>query len=113
MVYQPGELKVETYKNGKPWAVDSVKTAGVPAKPALSADRSGIRADGLDLSFVTVRVLDTAGVAVRRASDSIRFKIEGPGETIATDNGDAIEFATVPIAGAQSLQWHSAGCCAG
>ena len=40
VVYQPGELKVVAYKNGKEWATDTVKTAAAPAKLVLSADRS-------------------------------------------------------------------------
>ena len=92
LIYQPGELKVIAYKNGKQWAADSVKTAGAPAKLALSADLPELRADGQDLSFITVRVLDKGGLAVPRANDHIRFKIEGPGEIVATDNGDPTSF---------------------
>ena len=58
MVYQPGTLKVVAYKNGKEWATDEVKTAGEPAKLKLEPDRNTIRADGQDLSFVTVTVTD-------------------------------------------------------
>ncbi len=92
VAYQPGELKVVAYRNGKRWATDTMTTAGPPARLALSADRSEIRNDGLDLSFITVRVLDRAGVAVPRADDRIRFTIDGPGEIVATDNGDPTSF---------------------
>jgi beta-galactosidase len=92
VAYQPGELRVVAYRNGKPWATDTMTTAGAPARLALSADRSGIRNDGLDLSFITVRVLDQAGITVPRADDSITFKIDGPGEIVATDNGDPTSF---------------------
>jgi beta-galactosidase len=96
VVYEPGELKVVAYKNGKPWATDTVKTAGPPARLALSADRSTIRADGSDLSFITVRVLDAAGIAVPRADNLIRFKLDGPAEIVATDNGDPTSFEPFP-----------------
>jgi beta-galactosidase len=92
VVYEPGELEVIAYRNGKQWATDTVTTAGAPARLALSADRSSIQNDGLDLSFVTVRVLDKAGVTVPRAEDGITFTIDGPGEIVATDNGDATSF---------------------
>jgi beta-galactosidase len=92
VVYQPGELRVVAYRNGKPWATDTMTTAGAPARLALSADRSSIRNDGLDLSFVTVRVLDKAGITVPRADDSITFMIDGPGEIVAADNGDPTSF---------------------
>jgi beta-galactosidase len=91
-VYAPGKLEVVAYKNGREWARSSVETAGEAAGIALQPDRSEIRADGLDLSFVTVRVSDRAGRTVPRADNEIRFSIEGPGEIVATDNGDPTSF---------------------
>jgi beta-galactosidase len=90
--YQPGELLVVAYKHGKEWARDTMKTADAPASLALAPDRTRIQADGLDLSFVTVRVLDKGGVIVPRADNHIRFAIDGPGEIVATDNGDPTSF---------------------
>ena len=46
MIYEPGELKVVAYKNGKQWATDTVKTTGAAAKIALTPDRATITADG-------------------------------------------------------------------
>ena len=92
VVYQPGELKVVAYKNGKRWATDVMKTAGPAAKLTLQADRARIQADGQDLSFVTVTVADKHGLLVPRAMNHIRFSVEGPGEIVATDNGDATSF---------------------
>lgn len=66
VVYEPGELKAVAYKNGKKWGTDVVKTAATPARLQASADRSEIRADGLDLAFVTVRVADKYGVTAPR-----------------------------------------------
>jgi beta-galactosidase len=88
VVYQPGELKVVAYKNGRKWATDEVKTTGPAAKLSLHPDRDRIRADGRDLSFVTVAVADSSGSMVPRSQNRIRFEIEGPGEIVATDNGD-------------------------
>jgi beta-galactosidase len=92
VIYQPGELKVVAYKNGKKWATDTVKTTGAPAKLLVSADRSKIMADGKDLSFITVTVADNDGLQVPRSKNHIHFAIEGPGEIVATDNGDATSF---------------------
>jgi len=89
VVYQPGELKVVAYKNGKRWATDMMKTTGPAAKLTLSADRNNIRADGQDLSFVTVTVADKNGQQVPRSMNPIKFSVSGPGEIVATDNGDA------------------------
>ena len=94
--YQPGELKVVSYKNGKKWAEDIVKTTDGPALLKASVDRAEIRADGKDLAFVTVRVTDKNGLTVPRANDPIKFEIEGPGEIVATDNGDPTNFVPFP-----------------
>jgi beta-galactosidase len=92
VVYEPGTLEVVTYRKGARWAVDTIRTAGAPASLEVRPDRSAVRADGQDLSFVTVRVLDERGVLVPRAKNRIRFRIQGPGEILATDNGDATSF---------------------
>ena len=91
-VYQPGELKVVAYKNGKKWAQDSVKTTGAAEKLLLAADRTEIAADGKDLSFITVTVADKDGLQVPRAKNHLQFAVEGAGEIVATDNGDATSF---------------------
>jgi beta-galactosidase len=92
VVYQPGALRVVAYKNGKLWATDEMKTAGEAAELKLEPDRAEIRADGKDLSFVTVTVTDKTGVTAPRADDRVHFAIEGPGEIVATDNGDPTSF---------------------
>jgi beta-galactosidase len=92
VVYQPGTLKVVTYKNGKVWATDEMKTAGDPAQLKLQPDRRVISADGKDLSFVTLTVTDKNGIMAPRADNRIHFEIQGPGEIVATDNGDPANF---------------------
>ncbi|MBO9681982.1 MAG: DUF4982 domain-containing protein [Flavisolibacter sp.] len=86
--YVPGELKVIAYKNGKVWAQDIVKTTNEASQLSISADRKLIKADGTDLSFITVKVMDRNGLVVPTANSKVSFEIEGPGEIIATDNGD-------------------------
>ncbi len=92
VVYQPGELKVVAYKNGKKWAEDAVKTTGAAAQISMQADRAEIKADGHDLSFITVKITDRNNLTVPRSKNSIRFEIEGAGEIAATDNGDATDL---------------------
>jgi beta-galactosidase len=87
--YEAGELRVVAYKNGKRWAEDVMKTTGAVAQISLMADRSRIKADGSDLSFVTVRLTDAAGLLVPRSKNRIKFSLSGPGEIVAVDNGDA------------------------
>jgi beta-galactosidase len=92
VAYQPGKLEVVAYRKGKKWATDVMKTTGPAAKLTLEPDRAKILADGSDLSFVTVTVADKDGLLVPRSNNHIRFQIEGPGEIVATDNGDATSF---------------------
>ncbi len=92
VVYEPGTLKAVTYKNGRKWATDEMKTAGEPARLKVTPDRNQIHADGRDLSFVTVTVSDRDGWTAPRANNRIHFGIEGPGEIVATDNGDPTSF---------------------
>lgn len=92
VVYEPGVLKVIAYKDGKRWATDVVRTAGAPAKLDLRPDRQKIRADGRDLSFVTVTVTDRRDIVAPRADNRIHFRIAGPGEIVATGNGDPTSF---------------------
>lgn len=88
VVYAPGELRVVAYKQGRKWATDVVRTAGPAVALVLEPDRKTVRADGVDLVFVTVKVVDKNGQVVPRAKNRIRFSITGPGKIIATDNGD-------------------------
>jgi beta-galactosidase len=90
--YEPGELKVITYKKGIKWAEDRVQTTKNPSKLKASADREIIKADGKDLAFITVQITDKDGLMVPRTNNLIEFSIEGPGEIVATDNGDPINM---------------------
>jgi len=89
VVYQPGKLKVITYKHGKRWATDMMETTGPASQIMLAADRKIIRPDGQDLSFITVTIADKNERLVPRSMNRVKFSLEGPGEIIATDNGDA------------------------
>jgi beta-galactosidase len=92
VTYEPGELKAVAYRDGKEWATSTVRTTGAASQLAMAADRAQIRADGLDLSFITVRIADRDGLTVPRANQRILFSLTGPGEIVATDNGDPTSF---------------------
>lgn len=96
VIYEPGELKAIAYKQGKTWAESVVKTTSEASGLELSADRNEISSDGKDLSFITVRVIDNNGLIVPTAKNNIKFDIEGPGEIVATDNGDPTNFVPFP-----------------
>lgn len=86
--YEPGTLKAVSRKNGKVVLTKEIKTAGIPVSISLKADRSTIKADGKDLSFVTVQLLDKDGNASPVADQLVKFSVEGAGAIVGTDNGD-------------------------
>lgn len=88
-VYEPGTVKVVAYdENGNAVAEKEMHTAGKPYAIELSADRTAIKADGKDLSFITVKVVDKDGNLCPLASDRISFKVKGNGYYRAGANGD-------------------------
>lgn len=94
VVYEPGELRAVAYKNGKEWATSVVKTTGAAAQIVATADKKSLKNDGTDLAFVTVKVNDANGNMVPTAMNEITCSIEGNGEIVATDNGDATSLVT-------------------
>jgi beta-galactosidase len=88
--FAPGTLKAISRTGGKEILTREVKTAGKPAKLIVTADRSSINADGIDLSFVTVEVVDANGVTVPDADNLVKFQIEGSGAIVGVDNGDPV-----------------------
>ena len=91
--YTPGTLEVVTYKDGKEWARDKVTTTGAPAQLAAAAETETVAADGTDICYVNVCVKDAEGRVVPNAKVPVTFSLEGPGEIVATDNGDETDFA--------------------
>ena len=65
-----------------------MKTAGKPYRIELTADRDKIMADGKDLSFVTVKVVDKDGNLCPTAANEITFKVKGKGYYRAGANGE-------------------------
>ncbi len=96
ILYQPGEVKVIAYKNGEKWAEDEIATTGEAKTISLSADRETISADGKDLSFITVEVMDESKRMVPTANNNIELEINGPAEIVATDNGDPTDLTPFP-----------------
>ena len=93
--YKKGTLKAISYKNGKEVLTREIKTAGKPVSIRLTADRQTIKADGKDLSFITVEALDSEGNIVPVADNLINFAIEGSGIIAGTDNGDATDSVSL------------------
>jgi beta-galactosidase len=92
-VYEPGTVKVVAYDaEGNAVAEKEIHTAGKPYRIELEADRTTIKADGKDLSFVTVKVVDKDGNLCPMADNEITFKVRGAGSYCAGANGDPVSL---------------------
>jgi len=88
--YEPGEIKVVAYdSDGSAAAEKVVRTAGKAHKIVLEADRKTLHANGEDLAYVTVSVVDKNGVPCPTATNRLNFEVEGAGVYRASCNGDA------------------------
>lgn len=94
LTYEPGTLKAVSRKNGKMVLEREIKTAGKAAKIELTADKKNIRADGSDLSFITVKVLDKDGNLVPDADNLIQFNLSDNASIAGVDNGDEVSHAS-------------------
>lgn len=90
--YEPGTVKAVSRKDGKVVAEQEIRTAGEPAQIRLTPDRSTIQADGRDLSFVTVEILDKDGNLCPNAENDVMFALDGPGFIAGVDNGSPISL---------------------
>ena len=87
LTFTPGTLKAVGKTNGKEVLTQVIKTAGEPAAIKLTADRIKINADGKDLSFITVEILDAEGNLVPYADNLISFSLTGDANIAGVDNG--------------------------
>mgnify|MGYP000862277524 FL=1 len=85
--FEEGTLLAVGYRDGSEIMRSEVRTAGAPAALTLSPDRAEIKADGSDLSFITVTVSDRDGNTVPHAANLVTFSVEGPGTIAGVDNG--------------------------
>ncbi|MFW5755386.1 MAG: glycoside hydrolase family 2 TIM barrel-domain containing protein, partial [Tangfeifania sp.] len=88
--FEPGTLKAVSREDGKVVMEKEIKTAGNPAQLKATADRKTISADGYDLSFITVEVLDENGNFVPNAGNMVQFSVEGNAEIFGVDNGNPV-----------------------
>ena len=87
--YEPGELTVVAYDSeGNKAMQKSVRTAGEPYALELISARESLSADGKDLLYVTVRIVDRDGNLCPLDSRKVRFDVSGAGEFRAVANGD-------------------------
>lgn len=89
VVYEPGEVKVVAYDtNGNKAEEKTIKTAGKPYSIELIADRNILKADGKDLAYINVRIVDKDGNVCPLDNRMVQFNVTGAGKYRASANGD-------------------------
>jgi beta-galactosidase len=90
VVYEPGEIEAVAYDaTGAEQMRTQIHTAGAPARIELESDRNQLEADGLDLAYITVRIVDKDGNLCPLADNPVSFEVTGAGSFRAAANGDA------------------------
>lgn len=87
VAYEPGMLIAISRKNGKTVLQKGIHTAGVPYSIRLTPDRTRLRANDEDLSFIKVEIIDKEGNVVPDAANLVKFAIKGPASIAGVDNG--------------------------
>lgn len=92
--YLPGTLKAVAVYNNEEKNVTVLKTVGKPAKIKLSADKTQIKANGQDLVYVLVELVDTQGNVILDGDRKISISSNGVGQIIGSGNGAPTDMAS-------------------
>lgn len=90
--FTPGTVKAVSRKDGHIVATDEIRTAGAPHHIRLTPDRDIIKADGSDLSYILVEILDKDGNLCPWADNLVNFTVSGAGRNEGVDNGSPISL---------------------
>jgi beta-galactosidase len=102
--YAPGMLQAVGVVDNKEIETSALKTAGNAASIKLKADRTNLRANRQDLSFVTIEITDAAGNLQPYAENELAFHIDGPGVIAGLDNANLKD--TTQYIGTKRTAWH-------
>ena len=89
--YKPGSVVAKAYDGDTLVATDELRTAGEPVALRLRADRSDLAADGQDLSYIDIELVDAQGLVVPDADRPVRVRVTGSGRFLCMDNGDTAD----------------------
>ena len=93
--YEPGKLVARCFDNGSEIASQTLETTGKPAALRLIADRTKIRADRNDLSYVRAEIIDSKGNIVPDADDIVvNFEVTGNGKVAGVGSGDPRDMSS-------------------
>jgi major membrane immunogen (membrane-anchored lipoprotein) len=95
--YQPGLLKAIGYQGKKQVNSATLQTSNEVSQIKLTADRTKIKSDGQDLSYITVELTDANGIRNPKAENLVSFKIEGPGTIVGVGNANPVSLESYQL----------------
>jgi beta-galactosidase len=90
--YRAGELKAIGYRGGRQVASATLRTAHTASRIVATPDRTRIKADGEDLSYVTIELKDTAGTTNPKADNLLTFAVDGPATIVGVGNANPVSL---------------------
>lgn len=90
--FEPGTVKAVSRRNGEIIATKEIHTASEPYAIRLTPDRHEIKADGKDLSYILVEIIDKDGNLCPLAENQVYFNVTGAGFNAGVDNGSPISL---------------------
>lgn len=88
--YKPGKVIAVSYRNGKEISRDIIETAGLPAKIRLIPEKQSMKANGHDLIFVNIEILDENDIRVPDAKIELNAQVNGTAELAGFGSGNPI-----------------------
>ena len=86
--YNPGRVIAKGFNGDKEVAEYEIVTSKSTSKAVVEADRTQLKADGQDLSYITIQLQDADGNLVQTDDRKVTVSVEGEGRFMGIDNGD-------------------------
>lgn len=102
--YQQGILKAIGYKDKKQVNSSTLQTVNEVSRIKLTADRTSIKSDGQDLSYITVELIDENGIRNPKAENLLSFEIEGPAAIIGVGNANPVSLESYQLPNRKAWQ---------
>ena len=102
--YEPGTLRAVGLTGRKQVAVAELHSAVEVTQISLSSDRNKIKANGQDLSYVSVELTDKNGVRNPKADNLVSFEVVGPGTIVGVGNANPVSLESFQVSLRKA--WH-------
>lgn len=104
LTYTPGTIKAIAYNNKKKVLEKVLKTAAAPAEIVVTCDKKELNAQGQEIAFAEISVVDRFGTVVTTFADNLSVQVTGVGELLAVDTGDMFYKGNMKVSTRQPHQ---------